>query len=186
MKFQWFWGFWGSKLASEIYQKSIKIWSPRWGASWHRFLMDFRGFSGVQPIRGLCLFGKVSHDCKGQRFVGEMDRCVGRNNLPRLPTDWPWNWSLLLAPRSGTLVEIDFKHYYCCGKRCLKKGAIFGNHLWTIIGARAKCYQTVGNMSRVPKNAFKTSSRYWNQVFADPIGLKKRAVVEICLFKCMR
>ena len=31
----------GSKLGAKNDQKSIKIWSPRWGASWHRFLIDF-------------------------------------------------------------------------------------------------------------------------------------------------
>ena len=44
MNFHWFLWFWGSKLASKIDQKSIKNWSPRWMASWHRFLVDFGGF----------------------------------------------------------------------------------------------------------------------------------------------
>ena len=34
----------GSKLGATTDQKSIKIWSPRWGASWHRFLMHFGRF----------------------------------------------------------------------------------------------------------------------------------------------
>ena len=33
----------GLKLASKINQKLIKNWSPRWIASWHRFLVDFGG-----------------------------------------------------------------------------------------------------------------------------------------------
>ena len=44
MKFQWFCRFRRSKLAPKIEQKSIKIWSPSWSASWHRFLMDFGEF----------------------------------------------------------------------------------------------------------------------------------------------
>ena len=33
-----------AKLGAKIDQKSIKIWSPRWVPSWHRFLMNFGGF----------------------------------------------------------------------------------------------------------------------------------------------
>ena len=44
MNFQWFFKVMGLKLASKINQKSIKNWSPRWIASWHRFLVDFGGF----------------------------------------------------------------------------------------------------------------------------------------------
>ena len=40
----WFLRVQGSKLAPKINQKSTKNWSPRWIASWHRFLMDFGGF----------------------------------------------------------------------------------------------------------------------------------------------
>ena len=40
----WFLRVQGLKLASKINQKSIKNWSPRWIASWHRFLVDFDGF----------------------------------------------------------------------------------------------------------------------------------------------
>ena len=39
----WFLRVQGSKLAPKINQKSTKNWSPRWIASWHRFLMDFGG-----------------------------------------------------------------------------------------------------------------------------------------------
>ena len=34
----------GATLGAKIDQKSIKKWSPRWSASWHRFLIDFGGF----------------------------------------------------------------------------------------------------------------------------------------------
>ena len=34
----------GSKLGAKTDQKSIKIRSPRWNASWHRFLMHFGRF----------------------------------------------------------------------------------------------------------------------------------------------
>ena len=42
--FQCFFKFWGSKLAPKTQQKSIKNWSSRWIASWHRFLVDFGRF----------------------------------------------------------------------------------------------------------------------------------------------
>ena len=44
MEFQWFCGTRGHKLEAKIDPKSIRIWSPRWSASWHRFLIDFGGF----------------------------------------------------------------------------------------------------------------------------------------------
>ena len=44
IEFQWFCGFGGHKLRPKIDPKSIKIWSPRWIVSWHRFLMDFSEF----------------------------------------------------------------------------------------------------------------------------------------------
>ena len=33
-------------MEAKIDQKSIKKWSRKWNASWHRFLIDFGGFRG--------------------------------------------------------------------------------------------------------------------------------------------
>ena len=44
MEFSCFFCFGGPKLGPIIDQKSIKKWSRKWKASWHRVLVDFGGF----------------------------------------------------------------------------------------------------------------------------------------------
>ena len=39
----------GVQVGSKNWTKSIKKWSPRWNASWHRFLNDFVGFWMPSP-----------------------------------------------------------------------------------------------------------------------------------------
>ena len=76
-------------MGAKIDQNSIIICSPRWGASWNRFLMDFGGFRepswGVKSSQDRSKIDHKNHEKNDDKSVrlgaprgGELEACHGR------------------------------------------------------------------------------------------------------------
>ena len=91
IEFQLFCGCGGNKLGAKIDPKSIKIRSPRWSASWHRFLIEFGGF-GEPSWKGKSTQDRSKIDPKGHQKND-------RNKKGLLEA----SWRRLGAPKSTNL-----------------------------------------------------------------------------------
>ena len=82
----------GSKLAAKIDQKTINTWSPRWNASWYRFLMDFGGYLEANWVgKSIKNRSKAASKkrCKNEgRQDGQKNDPSGRSVHLRSSTHW--------------------------------------------------------------------------------------------------
>ena len=96
-------GFRGSKLGAKTDQKSIKIWSPRWGASWHRFLMHF------------CRFWEASWEGKSSQDRLKIDPKRHRKKSWKKREFRMWSWQKLKKTwkkREGTQRKDMYRYIY--------------------------------------------------------------------------